>query len=300
MQRVYRGYFCGTCNRMAADYGLATRFLINRDSVFLALLAGAQGERRPVACGATCCNPLGAERPLYQQGGGASYAAAVTLCGLEAKLADDRCDEGWARRLLAAGVGRVVDGAGERARAVLESQGFDWRKVANVLGRQAAVEAGAVAGDLWGPAEPTAVAMGEIVAHTEVVAGGRGRGELLRRLGSSLGRLIYWADAKDDLEADLKRGRFNPLVTGGVEALQGCVVGESAVVRSALGELGLERDAELVNAVVEGGLQRNVERSSRKGRRASGTGKWYDWMCCPCDCVVCPVAEGCGVCSCCH
>ena len=34
---------------------------------------------------------------------------------------------------------------------------------------------------------------------------------LLRSMGAGLGRFVYWMDAWDDLEEDLKRKRFNPL-----------------------------------------------------------------------------------------
>ena len=103
---LYRSTFCGLCNALAGQYGQPARLLVNRDSTFVALLAAAQSPVAPTVTLSTRCQPWSRPIPVFESGFAPAFAAAVTLCGLQAKLDDEQADE---RGLRAAGC-RVLVG----------------------------------------------------------------------------------------------------------------------------------------------------------------------------------------------
>ena len=103
---LYRSTFCGLCNALAGQYGQPARLLINRDSTFVALLAAAQSPVAPTVTLSTRCQPWSRPIPVFESGSVPAFAAAVTLCGLQAKLGDEQADE----RGLRAGGCRVLSG----------------------------------------------------------------------------------------------------------------------------------------------------------------------------------------------
>ena len=209
---LYRSTFCGLCNALAEHYGQPARFLTNRDSAFVALLAAAQASEPPAATLSTRCRPWRRPLPVFERGPIPAYAAAVTLCGFQAKLVDERADERGLRavgsRLLAA----LSRPRFDRAQAILVASGFPVNDARHQLDQQASIEA-RVAGGL-APAEAveaTGRAFGAILAHTARLAGKNGNAAPLYRVGYSLGALVYTLDAYQDFHEDGRRGHFNYL-----------------------------------------------------------------------------------------
>lgn len=215
---LWRGYFCGLANTLHRDYGRWARFLVNRDSTFLSLLGGISSP--PPTRLATCCNPVGPLRPVCDQGWHVQYAAAVTICALSAKLSDDASDERgprrWAAQLLGAGLTIPTD----RAIATLNSANFPTARIQSLLHGRTAIESGRPTPVI--AAEPTARAYGEITAFTGHFQDAPLR-DTLRRIGHSLGRLIYWDDAWRDAPADQRRKRFNVLAYTPAPELRGAM-----------------------------------------------------------------------------
>lgn len=208
---IYRSHFCGLCNRLRVDYGPAARLLVNRDSTFLSLLTSARLPQAASPSWSTACNPLSRVRPLMQEGPGATYAAAVTLCGLQAKLEDqvDDARSGW-HALPARGALRLLRRRTARAMSHLRSLGFPVDVVRTALRRQVTLEQDASrAGDvdLDRVSEPSAVALGTIFSH----AGDR-PSAVWETIGRTTGRLIYALDAIADRKRDACSKAFNPFL----------------------------------------------------------------------------------------
>eukprot|EP01052_Picozoa_sp_SAG31_P016812 SAG31_NODE_1128_length_9755_cov_4.535004_1_plen_195_part_00 len=106
---LYRSTFCGLSKTLSGRFGLASSLLTNRDSTFLTLLGQAQSCEDPAQpTMSTCCNPLAPLRPIAQPCQHSEFAAAVSICALRTKLADDAADE---RGRLRGGLGLVGSAA---------------------------------------------------------------------------------------------------------------------------------------------------------------------------------------------
>ncbi len=209
---LYRSIFCGLCNALAGQYGPPARFLINRDSAFVALLAAAQAPAAPAATLSTRCQPWRRPLPVFEHGPIPAFAGAVALCGLQAKLDDERADGRGLRatgsRLLCA----LARPRFERAQDILAASGFPVSEIRQQLDEQTNIEACVAAGDdPTKAAQPTAQAFSAILAHTAALAGHVANAGPLSRVGHSLGELVYTLDAYQDLKTDSKYGRFNYL-----------------------------------------------------------------------------------------
>jgi hypothetical protein len=256
----YSAHFCGLCNRLRQDYGLWARWLINRDSTFLSLLGSSQLPQPPKSQLATCCNPYAAPKALNQEGLTVHYAAAVTLCGLQAKLEDEIEDEQGLRRHAATMLMRSLDGATGLALERLHGMDFPVHTLRSSLAGQQRIEKQGA--DLFTAAQPTAQAYAEICAHTARIVGAAENVPLLHRMGHALGTLIYTEDAWSDRAADLRRGRYNPLLHATAstwEKARLLVQQELQTLQDVLQQLPLLRYKELLQSVLIHGSQQRME-----------------------------------------
>lgn len=283
---------------MHQDFGPWTRFLINRDSTFLALLGGLtqEGPSRM----ATCCNPLAPAKRIYDSGLHMEYAADVTLCALDMKLCDDAADERFARRILSRVGSRSFSYAKDRAIARLNWGGFPTAEVAESILGQEQIEA--TNPKALAAAQPTAEAYGEILAFSHRFRADKGTEPVLRRLGISLGRLIYWDDAWNDWKKDQQQGRFNPLQNSPPEEIRELMVAEFTQFEKAVQSLATSPASSTLNGIIEqtrlrlplaeatpGGSRR------KKKPRKEGSNKCFQHCdCCPCG--DCGSPKGCDAC----
>jgi hypothetical protein len=252
---TYRAHFCGLSNRLSHDYGLWSRWLINRDSAFVALLGSAQQQQAPECSLGTCCNPWVTPYPLHQQGTMVSYAAAVTLCGLSAKLDDEVDDERGLRRSLAKGLRAALSEPIGLAIELLHGLQFPVNQVRAALSGQGANEH---PNATWtDAAEATAAAYEAILSHTAELAQQPSNIPLLARLGRALGRLIYAEDAWSDQAKDQRLGRFNLFLLGRGQEFVTFVQSELAILRELFQLLHLQRHESLLESIlVQGSTDR--------------------------------------------
>ncbi|MBB5032725.1 DUF5685 family protein [Prosthecobacter vanneervenii] len=258
---LYRAHFCGLGTSLHRHYGAWARWLVNRDSAFLTLLGSALAEAPPVLCRTTCCNAFATPRDLVADSPVLQYTAAVTVCGLSAKLDDDAQDErGWRRH--AARVGsRALDRPIGDALGLLHAMRFPVQDVRGWMAGQADIEHSSAS--LHECARPTCAAYGEIVGHLAQVSGAPGAKPLLHQLGESLGFLIYAQDAWEDWARDKKRGQFNPLhafpdLVGRRAALLPKLEQALASLRCAFDALPLRRHRDLLQTVLIAGAEARV------------------------------------------
>lgn len=250
---LYRSHFCGLCNTLRSRYGLWARWLVNRDAAFLSLLGSALRPAPSIGTRATCCNPWAKPRELVQSAFHVEYAAAITVCGLAAKLEDDAQDETGPRRWLSKLGARGMRRFANRAVEILKRSGFRVRLVMEALAGQHRCESECRPGSMEA-AEPTRFAYGEIFAHLPHVTGtDPAQSGALRLLGENLGELIYVTDAWDDYDEDRRKGRFNPLPDRLAERMKGArAMGMRCVteIRSAFGALHLHQLLPLMKQIL--------------------------------------------------
>lgn len=196
----YQTVYCGLCHCLQKRCGLAARFILNYDFVFLFLLldevgGGCQTRR--------CPRHPWRGKPCLTQSGTMELCAWESVILAYYKAGDGVADEGfWAG--LGSRVARfLLKGAYRKANA--HCPDFDYQVAMclwelDELERQNSPQLDRVAdafARLLGAAAP---ATGEETLD-------RPRGQLLYHLG----RWIYLADAVDDLARDRQRGRYNPV-----------------------------------------------------------------------------------------
>lgn len=193
----YRAVYCGLCHTLGRRYGFFTRFLLNYDFTFLAMVLAPKGDR-PEAVRRRC-----AARPFK----GCMVCPARDSLDLAAdesviltwwKLQDDFQDASLPKRL-AARLLKLAWGPAYRKAAGLRP-GFD-RAVAECLAQLRALE------EAGSPSlDRTADTFARIL-RSAAPEGDPATGQLLYHVG----RWVYLLDAWDDLREDRESGDYNPV-----------------------------------------------------------------------------------------
>jgi hypothetical protein len=203
---AWRGSFCGLARCLGREYGHAARLLVNRDAAFLSLLGLCLDPRPPAWRKTTCCNPFAEPFLLADDHPAVVHAAAVSVCGLAAKLDDDADDEGPVRRRGAQLLGALTAPVTDRAIARLNTSHFPTAAVMDCLHSQSRIENSSP----HQAAQPTSQAFRQIFAHLARLLPTPTSADLLGQLGAAHGSLVYWRDAWDDRQRDAQKHRFNP------------------------------------------------------------------------------------------
>lgn len=290
----YQSVFCGLSCALSKEYSPLARFLVNRDSTFLSLVGASLQDETPSLTTRTCCNPFSTAKPLLVNNAVMEYSAAVTICGLTAKLEDDKTDEKGLRRNFSKLLLSQMGGFTDKAVSLLNALRFPTAEVQEALLNQSMVEKGSPSPEE--AAAPTAHAYGEIFKHLGVVTGKPS--DKLADLGKHLGRLIYWRDAYDDVVEDEKKGSFNLLRYTPLEELQVSARSSINVLENSLKGLPLQRNQSLLPEVLSATSVKHQdffsysyeeEAEKERKRREEGYGNWckrqYDTCCNLCDCL---------------
>lgn len=201
---AYKAVYCGLCKQLGKDYSFLTRLALSYDCTFytmmlMSLSSGCSG----FSDGRCRFNPLKKCRFADCKNDCYSKAAALSVISVYYKLLDELIDSGFWKRL---------------AVRLIKPFFSHWRKkaarrypemdtiVADMLEKQVKVEA-EPSPSIDATAHPTAEMLGKLLCL-------EAKDELQRRVfyecGYHLGRWIYYIDAADDFEKDVKHGNFNP------------------------------------------------------------------------------------------
>ena len=197
----YRAVYCGLCRSQGKCTGQCSRFTLNYDFVFLALLRLAiDGKQPEIKKGRCMAHPL-RKRAYIAHCDPLAYCAHAAAILTYGKIADDIQDEKGTKKLKAI-IARPF-AKGMRRRALKQYAELD-KRVQDGLKRLSEIEKQGL-----GSVDIPADAFGEILA--DIVAYGLdGNNEkIMRKIGKHVGRWIYIVDAADDLDEDIKKQRFN-------------------------------------------------------------------------------------------
>ena len=204
---MYRGIYCGLCREIGRTSGFLSRFALTYDIVLLCavrmILEDVTPQFSPLRCPA---HPL-TKRSVLMPNSATRFTAAVFDTLVSEKIEDDRHDErGFAKikpivlSPLAAHMKRCAgkrlsDGVTEQADALL-------------------ARLGELEEEKCPSADLTSDAFGELLAFLFSLGLDGEKKEIAGVFGRSVGKYIYICDALDDLPADAKKGRYNPLLFG--------------------------------------------------------------------------------------
>jgi len=205
---IYGGYYCGICKSIAKRYGQFPRLVLNYDSVFLALLlAGISPAPEHIEIQRCFVHPSKKRTILYDSPE-IDYAADILLLLAYYKLKDDYQDD---RSLKAAVGAALMHGTFKKLTvAVPEKCAY----VKDRLDELSELERSNCA-SIDRAAEPFAKLMEEVFdcPLLKKEKNGEELSGLFRRIGYHLGKWIYLIDAYDDIEDNLKKKSFNPLIS---------------------------------------------------------------------------------------
>lgn len=195
----YRGYYCGLCEAIQNQYGSLARLTLNYDMTFLILLLNGLYEPEISRSNSRCvAHPL--KKQCHLSSPVTAYAADMSILLAYEKGQDDWTDEKKLSKKVASDIlkrnyRQVVEKYPEKIHIIQEQfnalHEIEKRREQNL--------------DL------SAGCFGTILG--EIFVWRSDEWEItLRKLGFYLGKFIYLLDAYDDLERDIKKNCYNPLI----------------------------------------------------------------------------------------
>lgn len=194
----FRSLYCGLCQTLHKLYGNVGRTTLSYDMTFLAMVLSALYESEEKQGTERCVLHPFKPHP-YAVNDIMAYAA-----GMNVALAYHKCDDNWeddrnpafaaARRALKGAYVKVKREWPEQCAAIEQ-----WMSENRKIERRCSNEI-----DL--PMNLSGKMLGILFRYQNDYWG-----ETLYRMGDALGRFIYFMDAYEDLEKDLRRKRYNPL-----------------------------------------------------------------------------------------
>ena len=200
--QTYNAVYCGFCRALGAS-GKLLRLTLSYDFTFFCLLSLAAKED---FCGFDTCRcpvKLFAKKPCVKQNESLNYASDLAILMLYGKFKDnisDR-DSAFLSRLALLYLSPRYKKAAARRQQENEA-------LLNYLSEQEKCEMQKCGIDAC--AHPTASLLSTFF---EKLSEDEEQKENLKRLGYVLGRWIYLLDAADDIQKDIKKGAFNPLIS---------------------------------------------------------------------------------------
>jgi len=274
---IYSGYYCGICRSIGKRHGQIPRLSLSYDSVFLALIiAGLTTDKEQLRFERCIVHPM-KKRPTIIRSTAVDFAADMHLLMAYHKLKDDGQDDRNPASLVGA---RLMKGMYRS----LKVQYPDIASAVEIqLGNLSRMEKEGV--DLIDrAAEPYALMMGEIFKRAPDYVDGFEEFDQsqLASVGFHLGKWVYTIDALDDIENDIKKKSYNPLLrqfdyepaieTGGIfrariaERIEFSLLYCLAEMSRALERLDIRKNRELIENIVFLGLHRKTEEVLKKGR----------------------------------
>ncbi len=208
LNSTYRLHYCGTCKTMGTLYGQKTRPLLNFDTVFLsellAILGNEQQNHWHDAYQAKSCFQLPknqVDMPISLQ-----FSATVNVLLASLKVEDNRQDGATFRMKIAQ---KLYGISFQKVEMQMQNWGLATDLLWQEMENQAKIEANFDKNTDF--AAPTAKMTALIFEKGAEVVGNMQAKSAMYDFGKAFGTLIYWLDALEDYEKDLKNGQFNAI-----------------------------------------------------------------------------------------
>lgn len=259
----WQAHMCGLCLGLRDGHGQLARTATNTDAIVLSVLTEAQSAAADTRTTAGPCPLRGMRRAsvVSANAPGVQLAATASLLLGAAKIRD-HADDGDATALARRPMRRMSDAWTAHALREADRIGLDAQPLLTAIADQPRLEALAMRtvldrhaaqravssgpradsapitlDDLTGP---TQLCTATLFGHTATLAGRPENVAALQEIGRHIGRIAHLADAIEDRERDLARGRFNPLEATGTDmprAYQLVRESERIIRRTAAAEL---------------------------------------------------------------
>lgn len=201
---MYKAVYCSLCRKLGKDYGFITRFSLNFDFTFMALLELSLKEGFGGTCKKACVfNPFKKCNYCKEDTDFALSAAALVILTYE-KLDDDIYDEKGFKRFSARVLRAILSGAYKKAAKNYPQVD----EIAKSYIKQQRNAESIQNCSLDMAAEPSSKMLSALLP---MCAQSEKDKKVLIYLGQLLGRYIYLLDCIADRKKDIKNNSFNPL-----------------------------------------------------------------------------------------
>ncbi len=198
---AYKGVYCTLCKEMGKEYGLLSRFLLSYDGAFYVIYKMAISNNKISAKNSRCsfnpckkCMKITCDSNVYK------LASTITVILAYFKVVDNLHDSGFFKKILLYLIYPYFALLKIKAKKKYPDI---FNIVQDGMTAQFEVEKNKNASiDL--SAHNTAHILGQLFAYNECDS------EYSYKFGYQLGRVVYFLDAFDDYEDDLKTSSFNP------------------------------------------------------------------------------------------
>nr|WP_315025147.1 DUF5685 family protein [uncultured Aminipila sp.] len=203
---VYSAYYCGICKSIGRRYGQLPRFTLSYDFVFLAvLLAALEKEKDDITTEHCIIHPI-KKKPISIENGAIEYAGDVMLILAYYKMMDDYYDDhSYKAKAAAMGLLPTIQKIRVKKKEICNHTEENLKRLSD-LEKDNCSEIDRVE-------EPFAQIMLEIfkngVQRTET---NDSLIKLLAHIGYHLGKWIYLMDAYEDVEENITKKTYNPLL----------------------------------------------------------------------------------------
>lgn len=196
----YRAYYCGLCKALKTDAGMRGQISLSYDMTFLALLLSALYEPETVEKKERCIvHPVGKQTVL--ENSCIHYVADMSLLLTWYKYKDDYADE---KKVSKALYGTMISGKVRQIEQTYERQATVIKEQLAILSELEKQQVGDI--------DQLSACFGTLLSEVFVMEKDEWESGL-RTLGFYIGKFVYIMDAYDDLEQDVKKGCFNPLIS---------------------------------------------------------------------------------------
>ena len=200
----YKAVYCSLCKQLGKDYSFLTRFLLNYDCTFFALMIMANEDKCPGFRKGRCkFNPLKACKYCVSSDEPLSKAGALLVAMSYYKLVDNIRDGGFFEKTGCLILKPLFSSWVKKVR-----KNYPFYAQACEKMYKAQMEAEAKGASIDESAEPTANLLKTIFAQEAYSDSVKPAYE---QFGYHLGKWIYLMDAACDIDSDIKHKSFNPI-----------------------------------------------------------------------------------------
>lgn len=210
---VYGAYYCGLCKSIGQRHGQLPRIALNYDFVFLAVLLAALEDKKEQIESEHCVMHHIKKKLVAKGEAAIDYAADITLMMAYYKLLDDfNDDKDYKAKTLSLGLQGAV-------KHIRKQHGALCDLMKNKLDELSVLE-NSKSGELDRVMEPFAEIMREVFKDGASVLTGHYQDtkklqddeKLLAHIGYHLGKWVYLMDAYEDVQENIEKNTYNPLL----------------------------------------------------------------------------------------
>ena len=201
----YRAVYCGLCKALGRCGGTVSRLTLTYDFAFMTLVRMALEGEKPKFSKKRCIAHPFVRHAELAPCHAVDFCARTSLLLSYRKLCDDVSDEKGMRRLLAKLAKGVFHGAKKRA-----AKGGE--ELENSI-TERLLALSALESDPPPSVDMPAMLFGGVMADILGYGLEGSRQRIAAQIGMAVGKWVYILDAIDDFDEDVKKGRYNPLLT---------------------------------------------------------------------------------------